>query len=249
MRTWPGLSRPFFVDANGSIVIGRVLRFAGKQSFLSKPVETLRGNAMDKRTLPAPRLTPLPPEHSPDLKEQFDAMQKRMGFIPNSILIMQRDAKLTRAFTALAGAVWSPDSKVDLKLKRLISHVASRSAGCRYCMAHTAEGAAKLGVDQKKLDEVWNYQTSDLYSPAERAALDVAVAAGCVPNAVTDEMFMELRRHWSDDQVVEIVAVIAMFGFLNRWNDTFATPLEDEPLHFGETHLAAQGWDAGKHLR
>jgi hypothetical protein len=40
-----------------------------------------------------------------------------------------------------------------------------------------------------------------------------------------------------------------MFGFLNRWNDTFATPLEDEPLHFGETHLTAQGWDAGKHLR
>ena len=86
-------------------------------------------------------------------------------------------------------------------------------------------------------------------TPAERAALDVAVAAGCVPNAVTDEMFLELRKHWSDEQVVEIVGVIAMFGFLNRWNDTFATPLEDEPLHFGETHLAAQGWDAGKHLR
>ena len=50
-------------------------------------------------------------------------------------------------------------------------------------------------------------------------------------------------------QVVEIVGVIAMFGFLNRWNDTFATPLEDEPLEFGEKHLTAQGWDAGKHLR
>ena len=96
---------------------------------------------------------------------------------------------------------------------------------------------------------MWNYQTSPLFSAAERAALDVAVAAGCVPNAVTDEMFMELRKHWSDEQVVEIVGVIAMFGFLNRWNDTFATPLEDEPLEFGEKHLAAHGWDAGKHLR
>jgi uncharacterized peroxidase-related enzyme len=204
---------------------------------------------MDQRTLPPPRLAPLPPEATPDLKAQFDATQKRMGFVPNSMLIMQRDPNLTRAFTQMSAAIWTPDSKVDLKLKRLISHVASRSAGCRYCMAHTAEGAAKIGVEQDKLDQVWSYQTSPLFTPAERAALDVAVAAGCVPNAVTDEMFLELRKHWSDEQVVEIVAVIAMFGFLNRWNDTFATPLEDAPLHFGETHLTAQGWDAGKHLR
>lgn len=208
-----------------------------------------KDDTMDQSALPAPRLAPLPPETTPELKEQFDATEKRMGFIPNSMLIMQRDPKLTRAYAALSAAIWSPDSKVDVKLKRLISHVASRSAGCRYCMAHTAEGAHKLGVEQQKLDEVWNYQTSTLYNPAERAALDVAVAAGCVPNAVTDEMFTELRKHWSDDQVVEIVGVIAMFGFLNRWNDTFATPLEDEPLHFGETHLSAHGWDAGKHLR
>jgi uncharacterized peroxidase-related enzyme len=191
----------------------------------------------------------LPAEHTPELKEQFEAAQKRMGFIPNSVLIMQRNPKMVRGFTAMSAAIWDPASKVDLKLKRLISHVASRAAGCRYCMAHTAEGAHKLGVDEQKLDAVWDYRTSPLFSAAERAALDVAVAAGCVPNAVTDEMFMELRKHWSEDEVVEIVGVIAMFGFLNRWNDTFATPLEEGPLEFGETHLAAHGWDAGKHLR
>src|SRR5262249_38092551 len=159
-------------------------------------------------------------------------------FIPNSLLIMQRDPKLAKGFAQLTAAIWDPSGKVDRKLKRLIAHVASRAAGCRYCMAHTAEGAAKLGVDGAKLDAVWNYQTSPLFSAAARAALDVAVAAGCVPNAVTDEMFLELRRHFADEQVIEIVGVIAVFGFLNRWNDTFATPLEDEPLAFGETHLA-----------
>ncbi len=204
---------------------------------------------MDQRTLPLPRLAPLAAEHTPELKEQFESARKRMGFIPNSMLIMQRNPKMTKAYAQLSAAIWDPQGQVDLKLKRLISHVASRAAGCRYCMAHTAEGAAKLGVEQQKLDAVWDYKTSPLFSPAERAALDVAVAAGCVPNEVTDEMFLELRKHWSDDQVVEIVGVIAMFGFLNRWNDTFATPLEDEPLHFGEAHLAKQGWDAGKHLR
>jgi uncharacterized peroxidase-related enzyme len=204
---------------------------------------------MDQRTRPAPRLAPLPPEHTPELKEQFETSRKRMGFIPNSILIMQRRPEMVRAFTQMTTVIWSPSSSVDLKLKRLLAHITSRAAGCRYCMAHTAEGAHRLGVDDRKLAAVWDYQTSPLFTPAERAALDIALAAGSVPNAVTDEMFIELRKHWSDEQVVEILGVIAMFGFLNRWNDTLATPLEDIPLDFGEKHLAGQGWNADKHLR
>ena len=204
---------------------------------------------MDQRTRPAPQLAPLPADHTPELADQFETTRKRMGFLPNSMLIMQRKPKMVKGFTAMSAAIWDPESKVDLKFKRLIAHVVSRSSGCQYCMAHTAEGAHKLGIDDEKLDAVWSYQTSALYSPAERAALDVAVAAGCVPNAVTDEMFLELKKHWSEEQIVEIVGVIAMFGFLNRWNDTFATPLEDDPLHFGEEHLASHGWSAGKHLR
>lgn len=204
---------------------------------------------MDQKTLPAPRLAPLPPEHSPALKEQFEAAKKRMGFVPNSMLIMQRKPRMVEAFVQMTAAIWDPNGSVDVKLKRLISHVASRSAGCRYCMAHTAEGAVKVGVDQQKLDAVWEYQTSPLFTAAERVALDMAVAAGCVPNAVSDEMFAELRKHWTEEQIVEIVGVIAMFGFLNRWNDTLATPLEEEPLHFAEKHLSAQGWDAGRHRR
>jgi uncharacterized peroxidase-related enzyme len=204
---------------------------------------------MDQRTMPAPRLAPLPPETTPGLRDQFETIGKRMGFIPNSVLIMQRRPNMVHAFMQMSAAIWDPNGRVDLKLKRLISHVASRAAGCQYCMAHTADGAARLGVEQEKIDAVWNYRTSALFTPAERAALDVAVAAGCVPNAVTDAMFAELRKHWSDDEVVEIVSVIAMFGFLNRWNDTFATPLEHEPLEFGEKHLAQQGWSAGKHVR
>jgi uncharacterized peroxidase-related enzyme len=199
--------------------------------------------------MPAPRLAPLAQETSPDLREQFDVMAKRMGFVPNSVLIMQRNPNMVRAFVQMATAIWAPGGQVDVRFKRLISHVTSRAAGCQYCMAHTAEGAARLGVEQQKIDAVWDYQTSPLFNAAERAALDIAAAAGCVPNAVTDDMFSELRKHWSEEQIVEIVGVIAMFGFLNRWNDTFATPLEASPIEFGEKHLAAQGWDAAKHMR
>ena len=202
---------------------------------------------MDQRTKPSPRIRPLPPEHSPELKEQFDSMRRNLGFIPNSILIMQRKPKLAKALAQMTAAIWDPDGKVDRGLKRLIAHVASRTAGCQYCMAHTAGGALHFGVDDKKLAAVWDYQTSPLFSAAERVALDFAVAGASVPNAVTDEMFASLRKYWDEEQIVEIVGVIATFGFLNRWNDTLGTPLEDEPIAIGEKFLASHGWSPGKH--
>jgi uncharacterized peroxidase-related enzyme len=189
----------------------------------------------------------LPPEHSPELKAAFEVYRKSLGFVPNSMLIMQRKPKMVQAMAQLSAAMWDPAGEVERGFKRLIAHVASRAAGCQYCMAHTAGGALKLGVADDKLAAVWDYPASPLFTPAERVALDFALAAASVPNAVTDEMFVELKKHWSDGQIVEIVGVIAMFGFLNRWNDTLATPLEDEPIEVGEKFLAARGWSAEKH--
>ena len=202
---------------------------------------------MNLRVKPSPRLAPLTPEHTPELKEQFETMKRNLGFIPNSVLIMQRRPKLAKAFVQLTASVWDPEGKVERGFKRLLAHVSSRTAGCQYCMAHTAGGALHFGIEDKKLAAIWDYQTSPLFSAAERIALDFAVGGSAVPNAATDEMFAELRKYWSEQQIVEIVGVIALFGFLNRWNDTLATPLEDEPIAVGEKYLAPRGWSAGKH--
>jgi uncharacterized peroxidase-related enzyme len=202
---------------------------------------------MDQSAIASARLQPLPPETSPELKEQFDTMRKNLGFVPNSILIMQRRPKLAKALAQLTAAVWDPEGKVDRAFKRIIAHVASRAAGCQYCMAHTAAGALHFGADDKKLAAVWDYQTSPLYSSAERVTLDFALAAASVPNAVTDAMFVELRKYWTEEQIVEIVGVISLFGFLNRWNDTLATPLEGQPIAIGEKYLTRGGWQPGKH--
>lgn len=196
---------------------------------------------------PSPRLQPLPADHSPELREAFAVYEKSLGFIPNSVLIMQRKPKMVKALAQLASSIWDPDGSVDRGTKRLIAHMASRAAGCRYCMAHTAGGALHMGVEERKLADIWDYQTSPLYSAAERVALDFALAAAQVPNAVTDELFAGLRAHWNEEQIVEIVGTISLFGFMNRWNDTMATPLEDEPVEVGEKYLAAHGWDVGKH--
>lgn len=193
------------------------------------------------------RLPPLPIEHTPELKDHFEFFVGTLGFVPNSVLTMQRKPKLVKALAALNGAAMDPQGEIDLGFKRLVGHFASKAAGCQYCMAHTVLGAKNFGVSEAKLAALWDYATSPLYTDAERVALEFAAAAALVPNAVTDELFARLRRHWSETQIVELLGVIALFGFLNRWNDTMATPLEPVAASLGEQFLGAGGWRVGKH--
>jgi len=196
-----------------------------------------------------PRLQPLPPETTPELKAHFDFFLGTLGFTPNSVLTMQRKPRLVQAFAQLNGAVMDPAGEVDLGFRRLIGHLASKAAGCLYCQAHTLLGAHNFGISQDKLADVWNYADSPLYDERERVALDFALAAAAQPNAVTDELFERLRAHWSESEIVEILGVVAMFGFLNRWNDSMATPLEAVPAQIAQKALGGQGWSSGKHAR
>ena len=126
--------------------------------------------------------------------------------------------------------------------------MASNAAGCRYCQAHTAHTAHKNGVAIEKLQKIWEFQTSDLFSEKERAALNFAMAAGSTPNQVTAEHHKILNHFFTEGQIVEIVATVSIFGFLNRWNDSMATELEDKPLQFANKYLS-KNWEVGKHQK
>jgi uncharacterized peroxidase-related enzyme len=191
-------------------------------------------------------ITPLDRADLPEFDAVFQLTEAAMGFVPRSMYTMGRNPALLQAFAQLAGTVLGP-GQVDGGLKQMVAHVASTAAGCRYCQAHTASSAARNGVDAGKIEAVWTFDTDERFTDAERAALRLARDAASVPNATTGEHFDNLAPYFDEAQIVELVAVISLFGWLNRWNDTMATDLEDEPLGFGREHLAAQGWDPGKH--
>jgi len=193
-----------------------------------------------------PRVEPLPRESLAEFEPFFGLVEQAMGFVPSSMLTMGRNPALLRAFAGLSSTILA-GSKLDPALSSLVSHVASRAAGCMYCQAHTGHTAHRNGVSEEKLQAAFEYETSPLFSDAERAALRVAQYGALVPNAVEDVHFDDLRRHFDAEQIVDIVSVIALFGYLNRWNDTMATTLEQSPLAFGQQALAKTGWNAGKH--
>ena len=161
-------------------------------------------------------MKPLPPETTPELRDDFDIFDKILGFVPNSLLTMQRRPKMVKGFGELTKGVMDPQGAVDLGLMRLIAHFSSRAAGCQYCEAHSLVAAKIHDVSQQKLDAIWDYQSSPLYTEAERVALDFAMAAGSVPNAVDAELFARMRQHWSEEQIVQILGAVCLYGFLNR---------------------------------
>jgi alkylhydroperoxidase family enzyme len=140
-----------------------------------------------------------------------------------------------------------PSRLVPGELKQFVFTAASLASGCTHCQSHGSYHLHSLGVPDDKIQALWSYQTSEHFTPAERTALDLAFAAGVAPNASGPEHFEELRKYYSDEQIIEIVAVIAIGGFLNRWNDTIATVTDQESVDFAKRVLEPAGWRQGKH--
>ncbi len=194
-----------------------------------------------------PLLPPLAADHDPDVLELSRFFHETLGFVPRSVLTMQRRPAIARAFIGLNRAVMANEGRVTSEQKRLIGLVASTAAGCRYCQAHTALAASRYGATAARLRDIWQFRDSPLFSEAERSAFEFALVAASVPNAVTPEIAARLHAHWDEGEVVEILAVISLFGFLNRWNDSMSTELEDGAMDAGQTFLSHTGWTPGKH--
>lgn len=199
-----------------------------------------------------PLVSPLSEQSDPEIAELSRFFETTLGFAPNSVLTMMRRPAIAKAFTELNRAVMQNHGKVTSELKRLIGFIASTTAGCQYCQAHTIRAAERFGdqegKDQQRLADVWSYSTSPLFSEAERAALEFARAAASVPNDVNEDVKKRLQQFWDDGDIVEIVGVVALFGYLNRWNDSMGTSLETGPKADGQRWLSPRGWTGGKHI-
>ncbi|MCF8448325.1 MAG: carboxymuconolactone decarboxylase family protein [Taibaiella sp.] len=194
-----------------------------------------------------PLAYPASEQEDKELQNLVDFYNETLGFCPNSVKTMYHRPAIAYAFITLNKAVMENKGRVTSALKRLVGYVSSNAAGCRYCQAHTIRAAERYGAHEDQMNNIWAYQTHQAFSNAERAALDFAVASSIIPNAVDDRIAENLRAHWDEGEVVEIAAVVALFGFLNRWNDSMGTQIEGGAEESGQGLLGQAGWTPGKH--
>ena len=203
----------------------------------------------------------------------FNVVEENMGFVPNSMRAMSEEPALLGSFSMLSGLIlgdprktspktilklifknmfWSSKymkrkDRIPITLRHLVAHITSKAAGCQYCQAHTIGNAKMSGVKEEKLNAIWDFEESSIFSEQEKSALRFALAAGTHPNAVTSDHFEDLKTHFTRKQILELGAVVSLFGFLNRWNETFATQLEEPAIAHAHEYLSEKGWTIGRH--
>ena len=194
-----------------------------------------------------PLVYPLEDQDDKELQDLIKFYNETLGFCPNSVKTMFRRPAIAYAFINLNKAVMENKGNVTSDLKRLIGFISSQEAGCKYCQAHTIRAAERYDATQEKLENIWDFLTHPAFSEAERAALEFALKSSMIPNEVDDNIADKLRLYWTDSDIVEILGVVALFGFLNRWNDSMGTPIEDGAVESGVQYLETKGWTVGKH--
>lgn len=161
----------------------------------------------------------IPLTHSPSLTLKVTTLIARrvLGKVPDIALVALHHrgyAAATLAHESLASR-WHTLSPTDQALAVMSAAV---EVGCSWCVDFGYWQFHHNGVDPQKLNDVAAAATSTAYSPAERLVIDYAAAMSRTPVEVTDEMVEQLREHFTDPQVVELTALVALENQRSRMN-------------------------------
>jgi AhpD family alkylhydroperoxidase len=111
-------------------------------------------------------------------------------------------------------------TSVDERLKNLVELKGAQMIGCEYCVDLGSQICRNSGLSDDELLALSRYSTSELFTSREKLALDYTVAVMRTPVEVTDELFAQLKEHYSDEQLVEITALLTLVN-LDRFNAAF----------------------------
>jgi alkylhydroperoxidase family enzyme len=116
-------------------------------------------------------------------------------------------------------AVRKGDS-VDERLKYLVELKGAQMIGCEYCVDLGSQICRNSGFSDEELLAIPRYRDSDLFTEREKLALDYTVGVMRTPVDVSDELFSRMQEHFTDEQLVEITALLTAVN-LNRLNAAF----------------------------
>ncbi len=155
--------------------------------------------------------------------------------------------ELMRIFQDLVQLVMISPNNISRQLRSELFTMASVASGCQHCQVHGAYTLHLMGVDEDRIRDIWTFGKSAAFTEAEKAALRLARDGASVPNLVEPQHFADLRKYYDDRQIVEMLAVISLAGWYNRWNNSIATVTDQESVDWAQASLRAVGWDLGKH--
>ena len=135
------------------------------------------------------------------------------------IEIWAHQPKMMSGMGRFQGAVRKGNS-VDERLKYLVELKGAQMIGCEFCLDLGSQICRNSGFSDDELLALPQYRQSNLFTAREKVALDYTVAVMRTPVEVTDELFALMKEHFTDEQLVEITALLTVVN-LDRFNAAF----------------------------
>ena len=157
-------------------------------------------------------------EVDPSLTAVFDDSLRERGNVPYFFrTLAHRPSIMTTAWAHMQAVL--AEGTLPRALKELAVVRTSQINRTPYCLASHTMMAKKLGTSDAKLDALASYAENDQFDVRERLAIHLAEVMTLNPHAYTDVEFAQLREHFTEGEIVELVSAIGLFNYFNRAND------------------------------
>ena len=157
-------------------------------------------------------------EVSAEMVTLYDEIFAQRGNVPNMFRTMAHRPEIFRTMMAHFAAVLNTGT-VSTALKELVIVRTSQINETPYCLASHTQLARKLGWSDEQLTHLAEWPDRGDFTEREKAALRLAETVTRNANALSDEQFADLREHFSEGEIVELLCSIGLFNYFNRFNN------------------------------
>jgi len=170
---------------------------------------------------------------SPEAQVLFGHCEKLMGRVANAVRVAAHSPKAAQPLIGflVAALRYEVTGILELRIKTLVILKTSMLNGCDYCIGHNTALGRSIGFEDAEIEAIeGDYQASDLFTPAEKAAMAWAEYLTERSYRQHPEAMPELKKHFTEPQIVEITMVSGFFNFWNRFVDSLQVDLEPERM-------------------
>jgi uncharacterized peroxidase-related enzyme len=161
---------------------------------------------------------------SEDMRAVLEEQRKLRGGPLYPYLFYARNPAYFRAAQTMWSTLRKDTQRVPETLRPLLNRLVAGRNGCEFCQDVHAAVSSRLGTPTEKIEALFNYTTSPLFSNGEKVALEYADAITKTPGEVSDELFARLQQHYDDDTIADMTMIIAWMNSASRFNHAFGIP-------------------------
>lgn len=162
--------------------------------------------------------------------EIYDRYVRQRGNVPNMFRTVAHRPEILETMIAHMEAVLNTGT-LPTSLKELVIVRTSQMNRCEYCLASHSLLARKLGYSDDQIAALPHFETSESFTEREKAALRLAERLTRNERPLKDEELAELKRHFTEGEIVELMAASGLFNYFNRFNNLLA--MEPTPAGAG----------------